>query len=190
MAKSGYERASVADVARVAQIAPGLVHYHFKNKLEILLEAVGELARDYEGRIARSLALAGGDPEKELRAFVDAHLRTGAGADPEALACWIDVSGESLREPKVRKAFARVLAGSVARVRDILERGTALGQFSCDEPTAAAAAVVATVQGYFVLAAAAREVVPPGSAARTAMAMCRGLIGAPSTKQAARGGGR
>jgi TetR/AcrR family transcriptional repressor of bet genes len=176
MAKSGYEGASVADVAKVAKIAPGLVHYHFKNKLEILLAATDELAQDYTERLDRHMQAAGGDPEKELRAFVDAHLRAGAVADPEALACWIDISGESLREPRVRKSFARVMAGSATRVRDILERGTALGLFSCKEPEVAAAAIVATIQGYFVLAANAREIIPAGSAARAAMAMCEGLV--------------
>jgi TetR/AcrR family transcriptional regulator, transcriptional repressor of bet genes len=177
MARSGYEGASVADVAKVAKIAPGLVHYHFKNKLEILLAATDELAQDYAERLDRHLEAAGGDPERELRAFVDAHLRAGAEADPEALACWIDISGESLREPRVKKAFARVMAGSVSRLRDILERGTAQDLFSCKEPEVAAAAIVATIQGYFVLAANAREIIPPGSAARAAMAMCQGLVG-------------
>ncbi len=180
MAKAGYEGASVADVAKVAKIAPGLVHYHFKNKLEILLAATAELARDYEDRLDRHLKTADADPKKELRAFVDAHLHTGSEADPEALACWINISGESLREPRVKKAFARVLASSAARLCDILKRGTALKLFSCKEPEVAAAAIVATIQGYFVIGATAREVIPRGSAARATMAMCEGLLGTAS----------
>lgn len=181
MAKTGYEGASIADVAKVAKIAPGLVHYHFKNKLEILLTATDELARDYEERLDRHLSAAGGDPECELRAFVDAHLHTGSEASPEALACWIDISGESLREPRIKKAFARVMAGAVGRLRDILERGAALELFACEEPEVAAAAIVAAIQGYFVLGATAREVIPRGSAARATMAMCKGLLGPAST---------
>ncbi len=190
MAKAGYEGASVADVAKVAKIAPGLVHYHFKNKLEILLAATEELARDYEGRLDRHLKAAGADPAKELRAFVDAHLHMGAEADPEALACWIDISGESLREPRVKKSFARIMAGSAGRLCDILKRGTALELFSCKEPEVAAAAIVATIQGYFVLGATAREVVPSGSAARATMAMCQGLIGSGSATTPPRGRGQ
>jgi TetR/AcrR family transcriptional regulator, transcriptional repressor of bet genes len=190
MAKSGYEGASVADVAKVAKIAPGLVHYHFKNKLEILLAAIDELAADYEERLDRHLKTADGDPEKELRKFVDAHLHTGSEADPEALACWIDISGESLREPRVKKAFARVMANSAARVGDILERGTALEIFACKEPEVAAAAILATIQGYFVLGANAREVIPSGSAARATMAMCEGLVAPASPTRTPRGKGR
>ena len=176
MAKTGYERASVADVAKVAKIAPGLVHYHFKNKLEILLAAVDELAKDYDERLARHLKTADGNPARELQVFIDAHLHAGSEADPQALACWIDISGEALRDSQVKKAFARVIAGSAERLRDILERGTALELFACDEPDVAAAALIAAIQGYFLLGATARDVVPRGSAARAVMSMCEGLV--------------
>lgn len=188
MAKRGYEGATVADVAKVAKIAPGLAHYHFKNKLEILLAAIDELAHDYTLRLARHLEAAQGHPERELRAFVDAHLHLGKEADPEALACWITISGEALRVGSVQKAFARVMAESAARLCDILTRGTALELFACAEPDVAAAAIVAAIQGYFVLAATAREIIPRGSAARATMAMVRGLIApAPATELPRRG---
>jgi TetR/AcrR family transcriptional repressor of bet genes len=51
------------------------------------------------------------------------------------------------------------------------------GRFRCADPDAAAAAILATIQGYFVLGATARELVPRGSAARAAAAMCEGLVG-------------
>jgi TetR/AcrR family transcriptional repressor of bet genes len=173
----------VADVAKVAKIAPGLVHYHFKNKLEILLVAIDELALDYEGRLDRRLAAKRGRPENELQAFIDAHLRLGSDADPNALACWIDIGGEALREPRVKKAFARVMARSAARLAEIVRRGTTLGAFSCDDPEAASAAIVATIQGYYVIGATAREVVPRGSAASALGAMCTGLLGTNSVQR-------
>ena len=176
MARTGYTGAAVTDIAKLAKLAPGLVHYHFKNKLEILLVAIDELEADYKTRLDARLAAAGGVPERELRAFIDAHLRLGREADPGALACWIDVSGESLREPRVRKAFARVLSRAAARLADIVRRGAASGKFRCAEPEVAAAAIVAAIQGYFVLGATARELVPRGSAARSTYAMCEGLL--------------
>ena len=44
MAKHGYDGASIADIARKAGLAPGLVHYHFDSKLEISIEAVRKIA--------------------------------------------------------------------------------------------------------------------------------------------------
>jgi TetR/AcrR family transcriptional regulator, transcriptional repressor of bet genes len=177
MARTGYAGAAVSDVAKRAKVAPGLVHYHFKNKLEILLVAIDELEKDYAGRLDALLARAGGEPERELRAFIDAHLRVGKDADPVALACWIDVSAEALREPRVKKAFARVLSRSKDRLADVLRRGAASGRFRCAQPEEAAAAILAAIQGYFVLGATARELVPRGSAARATAAMCEGLVG-------------
>jgi TetR/AcrR family transcriptional repressor of bet genes len=177
MARTGYAGAAISDVAKLAKLAPGLVHYHFKNKLEILLVAIDQLEADYTGRLDARLAAAGSAPERELRAFVDAHLRLGKHADPAALACWIDVSAEALREPRVKKAFARVLARSTARLADIVNRGVQSGQFRCADPQVAAAAIVAAIQGYFVLGATARELIPRGTAAPATLAMCEGLLG-------------
>ena len=37
MAERGYEKATVSAIAQAAGLTPGLVHYHFKNKQEMLL---------------------------------------------------------------------------------------------------------------------------------------------------------
>lgn len=179
MAERGYEGASIGAIAAAAHIVPGLVHYHFESKREILLAAVELLAQDYEARIERCLAVAAGDPEAELRAFIDAHLRVGEGADPQALACWICISGEALRDAGVQKAFAGALESAVRRLAAIVRRGARERVFSRArvDADAAAAAIVATIQGYFVLAATARDLIPPGSAAGATWAMASGLLG-------------
>ncbi|WP_437721071.1 TetR/AcrR family transcriptional regulator [Sorangium sp. So ce861] len=187
MAERGYEGASIGAVAAAAHLAPGLVHYHFESKREILLAAVELLARDHEGRIERRLAAAAGDPEAELRAFIDAHLRVGEGADPRALACWICVSGEALRDADVQKAFAGALESAVKKLAAIVRRGARERVFSCarGDVDAAAAAIVAAIQGYFVLAATARDLIPPGSAAGATWAMASGLLGLSSAARKA-----
>lgn len=172
MSKHGYDGASVADIAAAAKLTPGLVHYHFKDKREILLTAVAELAAAHEARLDRALAKAGGDPAKEVDAFVDAHLGLGAEADPQALACWLLVGGEALREPKVRAAYEAVLASSRARLAAVLKKKP----LRCADPEAAAAALLATIHGYFSLAATARGLIPKGSAAAAAKKMARGLL--------------
>ena len=170
-------RASIGDIAKAARLTPGLVHYHFKSKQEILLEALRELVARHEANLDARLEGAGGDPAAGVAAFIDLHLGLGADADPEALACWILLGGEALREPKVRVEFARALERSANLLADVIRRGVARGVFSCDSPDAAAAALVATIHGYFVLAATARSVIPKGSAAASAKRMAQGLLG-------------
>src|SRR5439155_13134094 len=107
MAKHGYDGASIADVAGHAGLAPGLVHYHFKNKLEILVEAVRAIAASHGAVLDRALAERS-DPAGQLVAFIDVHLGIGAHANPQVLACWVLICAEALRERRVRGEVAPV----------------------------------------------------------------------------------
>ncbi len=176
MAKHGYDGASIADIARAARLTPGLVHYHFKNKQEILLAALRDLVARHDAGLEARLAKAGRDPVAEVAAFVDFHLGLGTDADPEALACWILLSGEALREPKVHIDFERALVAMVTRIAEVIRRGVEQRVFVCESIDAAASALVAAIQGYFVLAATARAVIPRGSAALSAKRMAEGLL--------------
>ncbi len=178
MATRGYDGASIADIARRAKLAPGLVHYHFKNKLEILLAAIRMLADRHAAMLDRALASVS-DPTAQIAAIMDVHLGLGAQADPEALACWVLIGAEALRERRVRAEYERVLAAMAARIAGVIERGIAAKQFVAIDPAAGAAALVATIQGYYAVAAAARAVIPAGSAASCAMRMAEGLLHAP-----------
>lgn len=176
MARRGYDGATVAEIAKAARITPGLVHYHFENKQEILLAALGDLIARHDARLEARLSEVGADPSAQLAAFIDFHLGLGADADPEALACWILLCGEALREPKVRVELARALATSAERVAAIIRRGVAQEIFVCASVDEAASALVAAIQGYFVLAATARQAIPKGSAARSTKRMAEGLL--------------
>jgi TetR/AcrR family transcriptional regulator, transcriptional repressor of bet genes len=176
MAKRGYDGASIADIAKTARLTPGLVHYHFKNKQEILLAALRELVVHHDTGLDARLAAAAEGPVEEVAAFIDFHLGLGADADPEALACWILLSGEALREPKVRAQFEKAIAATVKRLAEIIQTGVERGVFTCKSADAAASAVVAAIQGYFVIAATAREVIPKGSAAASTRQMAEGLL--------------
>ncbi|MCC7382685.1 MAG: TetR family transcriptional regulator C-terminal domain-containing protein [Deltaproteobacteria bacterium] len=112
----------------------------------------------------------------QVAAFIDFHLGLGSEADPEALACWILLSGEALRERKVRVEFARALETTATRLADAIRSGVQQKAFTCESIGGAASAIVATIQGYFVLAATARTVIPKGSAAASTKRMAEGLL--------------
>ncbi len=176
MAKRGYDGASIADIAAAAHLTPGLVHYHFKSKQQILLTALRTLTARHEAGLEARLAKVGDDPIAELAAFIDFHLGLGADANPEALACWILFGGEALREPKVRVEYAQALSSTITRLAEVMRRGVEQGLFVCSAADAAASALVASIQGYFVLAATARSVIPKGSAAAATKQMAEGLL--------------
>lgn len=176
MATHGYEGASVADVAAHAGLTPGLVHYHFKNKLEILVELVRQLARDHLALVDSATSTAG-DPSAEIKTFIDVHLGTEQHANPEALACWVLATAEAVRDKRIRREVEHLLGELATRLEAIIKRGMAAKVFARTDARAATAAVLATIQGYFVMSATARDVIPPGSAARTTLAMVHGLLG-------------
>ena len=177
MARRGYDGASIAGIAKAARLTPGLVHYHFASKQEILLAALDELVARHAARLEERLGAAGeDDPHAQVAAFIDVHLAVGASADPDALACWVLISGEALREPKVRAGFQAALANLNARLTAIIRRGVERRVFAGVEPEPAAAALLAAIQGYFVLAATARTLIPRGSAAAAAKQMAEGLL--------------
>ncbi|ERI10697.1 transcriptional regulator, TetR family [Aneurinibacillus aneurinilyticus ATCC 12856] len=47
IAEKGYEKSSIKDIAHVAAVAPGLVHYYFTSKEEILSVLLMEASRQY-----------------------------------------------------------------------------------------------------------------------------------------------
>ena len=178
MAERGYDGASIADIATRAGLTPGLVHYHFQSKLDILLVALARVVQRHRERLLEHLAALDGSAAHQVSAFVDFHLGLGKSADPEALACWILLSGEALRQPKVQLEYERAVCDLVELVSTILRAGIAAGELHAEDPVAAAAAIVASIQGYFVLAATARSCIPRGSAARSTLRMAEGLLGA------------
>ena len=167
--------ASVADIERAARLTPGLVHYRFK-QAGILLAALRVWSRAALPAARGPLGTSDGDAIAELTAFIDFHLGLGADADPEALACWILLSGEALRAARVRVEFEEALRVRMARLADVIRRGVGQRLFKCDRPDEAASALVALIQGYFVLAATARNTIPRGSAAASAKRMAEGLL--------------
>ncbi len=175
LAKKGYERATISDIARAARLSPGLVHYHFKNKLEILEVLIADLIARRSALLETKLAGLD-DPLRALDAFIDHHLHPGKDADPEALACWVVLSAEALREPRIKRGFALGIHETRARVEQILRQGHEQRVFRRVDYGAVAAALVALIQGYYTVAAAAPNAIPKGSAHAEAKRMVRGVL--------------
>ncbi len=99
-----------------------------------------------------------------------------APADPEAVACWVAVGAEAIREPRVRKAFAAAISAQGHALRALVVEALRARRRNPREANAIAAALLAMVQGYFFVSAAAPDAVPPGSAAPLARRLARALI--------------
>lgn len=183
MAERGYDGASVAAIAEAAGLTPGLVHYHFRSKQEILLALLEHLAATVRARVER----AGGDtPRERLGRLVDAFLALDAAADAGAVACWVTLGAEALRQEEVRRLYAGATAESVEALEAAVRAVLADEGRSTREARAIAAGALAAIQGYMVTSVAVPGAVPRGSAARTLRAMVLGAVEAQPGKAWAR----
>jgi len=182
MAEHGYERASIQAIGRQAGLAPGLIHYHFKNKEEILLELVRSLAGVAQARYAE-LAAQAQAPEARLQAWLQARLGHGPGADPQAVAAWVMIGAEAVRQPQVREVYQAALGEELALATGLLRDCLAARAKSTASAGSLAASLLAFIEGAFQLASAARGIMPEGYAAGMAQQLAqRYLDGEPAAE--------
>ncbi|HEY9132835.1 MAG TPA: TetR family transcriptional regulator [Dyella sp.] len=194
MAVQGYAGATVQAIAKAAGLAPGLIHYHFHDKREILVALVEQLAGHARQRYANRETGAR-DARERLAAYIDARLGYGGDANPDAVAAWVMIGAEAVRDPDVREVYQRAVTAEIALLRKLLrarlvERGKQVRKLDH-----LAAGLLAYVEGVFALASNARQVVPVGFAAGMAEAWVERYIDAEpaasdAVRKTARKGGR
>jgi TetR/AcrR family transcriptional repressor of bet genes len=174
MAEHGYDGASVPAIAEAAGLSPGLVHYHFQNKQEILLSLIDELGALVRARYERR-AQAASSPRARLHAFLDAHVALGSDASPEAVACWVAIGSEALRHKEVQLAYKRVLRSALDELTALVEAVLRDERRKLDAAAELAAGLMAAIHGFYQLATAAHAA-PRGSAAPALRRMADGLL--------------
>ncbi len=178
MTKKGYDCASMADVASEAGLAKGLIHYHFKNKQEILLEVLKDISSRHNKRLIDKLSRQSEAPLEQLNAFIDIHLSLKE-FDLELLTCWVVLTGEALRKKRVRTAYNKSVENNNRILEEIIQRGLKDKIFNCPDVKTAASAITAAIQGYLVIAATTPNLIPAGSATQSVKLMAQGLLGSP-----------
>jgi TetR/AcrR family transcriptional repressor of bet genes len=170
MARHGYEKATIQAIAAEAGLAPGLLHYHFKSKQDMLVSLVTTLD-DYGQQRFAQLAAGVTDPMLRLRAYIDARLALGPGAGPEIVAAWVMIATEAVRQPEVREAFQRAVVAELDLLTGLVTDCLHQHERPQDEHPQArhhAAGLLALIEGAYQLACAAGEVMPAGYAAEAA----------------------
>ncbi len=167
MAERGYRGASIAHIATAAQLSPGLLHYHFKTKGEILLALIGHLT-------ARLVDFAdhATTAEDRVRALIEGLAGLEAAPEPLAVRCWSLIAAEALISPPVGEAFA----AAMTTLRDLLEAAVAAAR--ADDPAthrrAQVAAALSLLHGAYLLGQAAPGIIPRGATSKTLNALLLG----------------
>ena len=127
-----------------------------------------------------------------MRAYIDSRLALGAGANPDAVAAWVVVGTEAVRQPEVRKAYQEVVASEIDLVRELLLACLKANGKVASSASRLAVTLLTFTEGAFQLASAAGEIMPPGYAAPAALAIVESALAAapPAKAHAARSGGK
>jgi TetR/AcrR family transcriptional regulator, transcriptional repressor of bet genes len=177
IAECGYAKATIQLIAQKAGLSPGLLHYHFKTKGEILLELVKTLAGLSQQRYA-VLAATAQTPEERLIAYINARLATGEGANPTAVAAWVMIGAEAVRQPEVRAIYQQAIGAEFALLQALLTDYLQTVGKPAGAVDRLAAGLLALMEGAFQLASAAPGMLPNGYAAAMAIAFVSGQLAA------------
>jgi TetR/AcrR family transcriptional repressor of bet genes len=176
MATHGYAGASVARIAEAAGLTPGLIHYHFASKQEILLALIEGVTSAARRRIDARIAGAGPGGRARLHGLLDGLLATGSDAAPHLVACWALLGAEAARQREVRSVWEPWLAATKLETERLLRAACREEGRSASGVGAMAVALVAAAEGYYAIAAAAPSIIPAGSAAKMTRRMADGLL--------------
>jgi len=144
LAECGYERASIKSIAERAGLASGLVHYHFRNKEEILLVLLDRLIAEADQRYEQASA-ACVFPGDRLRAYASARLGFGDHAQAQQVQAWVSIIAEVIGQPAVRERVSTWMNGDHAMLSKLFKKAGA------ESPRAHASMLLAIILGAFSL---------------------------------------
>ncbi len=118
LARQGYARTSLMDIAREAGMSKGAVHYHYPTK-ESLIFVVLKTACDAVQQRTIDAWSTGGNPFESLHASLEELWRVRAERTDEALVV-ADLLAQSLYEEKLRPQLADYYRLAAAQIHDYL----------------------------------------------------------------------
>lgn len=176
MATRGYEKASVKVIASEAGLNSGLVHHYFANKQEILFSLIELLGQRLQERYEEHLSASSTEPQERLFGFIDAFVGLGPRVDLEAVACWVAIGSEAIRQTEVQEIYRSFLNKTFEQLKLLLTEVLASEGRQIGQVTNMASGLLAAIEGSYKLAMAVPGLTPTGFAAPTLKQMALGLI--------------
>ena len=146
LGRQGYGGTSLKDVAREAGVAPGLLHYYFESKQELLLEVVVRLEREMISDWQAAVADVE-DPIERIVAALD-HVAERCSEQPEFFRLLFDLYNISIGSPALRTRCAEMWTHFIdeieAEIRRVLGR---LPAYAVVPPRDLAGAIAGAIDG-------------------------------------------
>jgi AcrR family transcriptional regulator len=160
IARSGYDAATVRDVAREAGVSTGVIAYYFEGKDDLFAHVLRAASLAFRERLAHAREAAV-TPRDRLLALAEA----ATPSDDEAIrahALWIDFWARAARDPALAGLTVRLYDGWRREIAEVVRDGQRAGAFRRDaDPEAFARGFAAAADGLATHVVLHRGVVSP-----------------------------
>src|SRR5262245_50507473 len=140
-ARFGYQGTTIDRIARAAGVTKGAIYYHFRDKEELLFEAVRDRVQGFEGHVLEEVAPAG-DAIANLRRVIDACFFHATVSNHRRFIITLMVEALDTN-PRLSVEFRSILRRMRAFLAGIVRRGQQQGVLRRDVAPEAIAALVA-----------------------------------------------
>lgn len=142
----GFQGTSIDRIARSAGVTKGALYYHFKDKEDLLLEAVKDRIGEFEVQVRDAVA-ASDDTHERLKRVIDACFVTATASNHRRFIITLMVEALDTN-PRLSEQFRKVLRRMRGFLADVVADGQRRGVMRADVPPADAAALIAgTIMG-------------------------------------------
>ncbi len=145
IARYGYNNFSMQDVARIADVSKGIIHYYFLNKEDLMMAVLDRVAGDIEGMLA-SVSEKTGNPVDAIKMLVS--ICFGVVKEKREYYCinmdfWTQIN----QKEKVRQAIAKHYSTFRSAAAALIQAGIDSGDFKVPNAAHAASIIIAMVDG-------------------------------------------
>jgi AcrR family transcriptional regulator len=145
-ARYGYQGTSIDRIARHAGVTKGALYYHFRDKEELLFEAVGDRVGDFERHVLAEVAPAD-DALASLRRVIDACFFHATVSNHRRFIITLMIEALDVN-PQLSAKFQRILRRMRWFLADVIRRGQACGGVRADvDPEQTAAVIAGAIMG-------------------------------------------
>ncbi len=121
IARFGFRKTTLSQVAKRAKLSQGIVNFYFKTKDGLLLETLKFLAEEYEASWKRAVAARGPDPVAALDAIIETDLGREV-CNRRKVSVWVAFWGESQSQPQFRRLCSKLSDEYLAQTRELISR--------------------------------------------------------------------
>jgi TetR/AcrR family transcriptional repressor of bet genes len=149
IAKYGFARTTLADVARQAKLSQGIVSFYFDSKEELLIATLRHMVGEYEAFSEAAMRRAGQVPARQLDAMVVADFDP-AIASRKQVTVWYAFWGETRWRKEFLDLCTRWAASYQDRTRAVIQQVIDAGGYQGLDAAAIARGLNAMIDGLWL----------------------------------------